>query len=179
MHPFNPRLVAALAAVFLSQHGWSQLIPVSPAAAPKISAARWWNTEAPIKFTPGKVTIVHFWTFGCSNCRHNQPIYRDWVGKYRGTDVQIVGVHTPETPGERDPIQVNRYIKDHDIRYPVAFDLGGANWNRWQNRYWPSIYLVDRKGKVRYRWDGELRWDGRRGDQEVEAKVAELLRETR
>jgi hypothetical protein len=52
-----------------------------------------------------------------------------------------------------------------------------SNWARWQNRYWPSVYLVDKHGQVRYRWEGELVWDGQRGDLEIEKQLARLINE--
>jgi len=35
-------------------------------------------------------------------------------------------------------------------------DNDGANWRAWGNRYWPAVYVVDKSGKVRQRWEGEL-----------------------
>jgi hypothetical protein len=45
------------------------------------------------------------------------------------------------------------------------------------NHWWPSIYLIDKKGIVRYRWDGELNWKGAGGKAIMEKKIAELLAE--
>jgi thiol-disulfide isomerase/thioredoxin len=48
----------------------------------------------------GKITLVHSWTFGCINCKHNLPAYARLQKQFAGKDVQIIGVHTPETAGE-------------------------------------------------------------------------------
>ena len=169
-------LILGLSTLAVTTIASAQLVPISR-VSPAVTADRWWNSPKAIELGHGKVTIVHFWTFGCSNCQHNQPIYNRWVDKYRGTDVQILGVHTPETPSERKVSNVQEYIRSHQIRYPVAFDLSGTNWARWQNRYWPSVYLVDKHGQVRYRWEGELVWDGQRGDLEIEKQLARLINE--
>src|SRR4051794_595682 len=42
-------------------------------------ASLWLNTDKPITFEKGKVYVVHFWTFGCINCKHNLPAYDRWV----------------------------------------------------------------------------------------------------
>lgn len=50
-------------------------------------------------------------------------------------------------------------------------------WNDWGNRWWPSTYLIDKNGYVRYRWDGELNWESARGELIMRKKIVELLAE--
>jgi len=45
------------------------------------------------------------------------------------------------------------------------------------NRWWPCTYLIDKKGIVRYRWDGELNWKGTKGEAAMRKKIEELLTE--
>jgi hypothetical protein len=59
----------------------------------------------------------------------------------------------------------------------VAIDNGWKNWQAWGNRWWPSTYLIDRQGYVRYRWDGELNWKDARGEEIMRRKIEELLKE--
>ena len=59
----------------------------------------------------------------------------------------------------------------------MLIDLRYANWNRWGQRYWPTIYLVDKQGRNRYRWEGELNYRGAGGDQ-MTWLIEQLLRET-
>jgi hypothetical protein len=40
---------------------------------------------------------------------------------------------------------------------------------------WPSVYLVDKHGRVRYWWYGELNWQGAKGEQFIRGKIEELL----
>ena len=42
------------------------------------------NTPAHIKLADlkGKVVLVHFWTYNCSNCIHTIPHLNDWYQKY-------------------------------------------------------------------------------------------------
>ena len=37
------------------------------------------------------------------------------------------------------------------MKYAVAVDSQGKTWAAWGNRYWPSIYLIDKKGVVRHK----------------------------
>lgn len=61
--------------------------------------------------------------------------------------------------------------------FPIAVDNGMKNWQAWSNTMWPSVYLVDKKGNVRYWWYGELAWQGAEGDKYLRDKIDELLAE--
>jgi hypothetical protein len=63
------------------------------------------------------------------------------------------------------------------MTYPIAVDPDAKTWKAWGNQYWPSVYLIDKKGNVRYRWDGELNWKDTRGEQIIRKKIEELLAE--
>ena len=49
-------------------------------------------------------------------------------------------------------------------------------WNKLGNRYWPAFYLVDREGKLRELFIGEMHVDTERAT-EVEAAIEALLGE--
>ena len=72
---------------------------------------------------------------------------------------------------------VARQVKTQGITHPVLLDPDGANWKRWSQRYWPTVLLIDRKGRVRYRWEGELEYRGAGGERQMTARIEELLRE--
>jgi hypothetical protein len=61
------------------------------------------------------------------------------------------------------------------MKYPVAVDGRTLTWQAWENQWWPSVYLIDKKGDVRYRWDGELNW--KEGEKLMRARIEELLAE--
>ena len=46
------------------------------------------------------------------------------------------------------------------------------------NRVWPTVYVVDRRGIVRYGWEGELSYKGAPGEEKVRKFVDELLLES-
>jgi hypothetical protein len=31
------------------------------------------------------------------------------------------------------------------MKYPVAVDGNTLTWRVWQNQYWPSVYLIDKR----------------------------------
>ena len=86
-------------------------------------------------------------------------------------------MHTPETKVERDLERVRQKVKQNGMAYPVAVDNARASWNAWSNRVWPSVYLIDKKGRVRYWWYGELNWEGAEGEKIMRQRIEELLAE--
>src|SRR6266436_2491390 len=70
--------------------------------APELAViTQWINSKPPaLKDLRGKVVVLHFWTFGCINCQHNLPYYNGWRHDFSEKEVQIIGIHTPETTDE-------------------------------------------------------------------------------
>ncbi len=54
-------------------------------------------------------------------------------------------------------------------------DSEQKNWDAWSNSIWPAVYLIDRRGFVRYWWYGELNWDGAEGEKSMRRKIGELI----
>ncbi len=112
----------------------------------------------------GKVVVVHFWTHGCFNCVNNYPHYRAWQDRYAGEkDLVILGIHTPETAGERAVDRIKQQAEKNGLKFAIAVDNDATNWQAWNNRTWPTVYVVDRRGVARYGWEGELNYKGPRG----------------
>lgn len=119
------------------------------------------------------LTLVHFWTFNCINCRHNLPIYNDWNRKFKGRGLNIIGVHSPETEFEAVSQNVEAATKKEGIKYSILVDSQMKNWKRWGVHYWPSYYLINSSGKVVASGDGEIHEDRT----EWESKIDRYLRE--
>jgi peroxiredoxin len=151
----------------------------SPAWAPEFEGIEEWINSEPLTMADlhGKVVVVHFFAFGCSNCINNYPWYREWHDAFQGQDVALIGIHTPETKPEEDNKLLRDSLEHHKLKFPVAVDKQKKMWTAWYNGIWPSVYLVDRQGRVRYWWYGELDWQGA-GNQKIARKqIEELLAE--
>jgi hypothetical protein len=59
----------------------------------------------------------------------------------------------------------------------VIIDNAKENWNAWGNSMWPSVYLIDKRGNVRYWWYGELNWQGAKGQELMGSRIEQLLAE--
>jgi thiol-disulfide isomerase/thioredoxin len=142
------------------------------APAPAINTEQWLNSDALTwDQLKGKVVMVEFWTFGCYNCKNVEPYVKSWYKKYRSKGLEIVAVHSPEFSHERNVDNVRQYVTEHAITYPIAIDNDFRIWRRFNNRYWPAMYLVDKKGNVRHLFIGEGRYDT------IERNLQDLLAE--
>ncbi len=147
--------------------------------APQLDTRGEWINSKPLTLADlrGKVVVVHFWTFGCINCIHNHAHYRGWYDSFASRGLTLIGIHTPETDGERDIENVKKKTLEAQFQFPVLIDNDRQNWNAWGNSMWPAVYLIDNRGDVRYWWFGELNWQGAEGEKILRKRISELLAE--
>lgn len=103
----------------------------------------------------GRVVIVDVFTFDCINCKHVVPELRRLYGSLSRKDLQIVGVHSPETPYERDRANVVENLRAQGIVWPVAIDNDFTLWKSFGIEYWPTQLVFDRHGRLRQTVIGE------------------------
>lgn len=124
--------------------------------APDITNPIWLNSE-PLRLSDlkGKVVLVEFWTFGCYNCRNVEPYVKGWHEKYARQGFVVIGVHSPESSHEREVENVRRYLKQHNMHFAVPIDNNFSTGDKYGNRYWPAMYLIDKRGVIRHVRIGE------------------------
>jgi thiol-disulfide isomerase/thioredoxin len=142
--------------------------------APELSNQVWLNTDHPLRLADlrGQVVLLDMWTFGCINCRHVIPSLRGWYQSYKAQGLVVIGNHYPEFGYEADLDNLKQALVDLDVPYPVAQDNQGDTWRAYKNQYWPSLYLIDKQGHIRYRHIGEGAYA------ETEAAIQALLAES-
>jgi thiol-disulfide isomerase/thioredoxin len=139
--------------------------------APELINTTWLNVDAPLRLADlrGKVVIVEMWTFGCINCQHVMPSLKDWHAKYYDQGLVIIGNHFPEFDYEADLENLKEAVARNEIEYAIAQDNDGKTWRAYGNHYWPTLYLIDKQGHIRYMHIGEGRY------KETEENIKALL----
>ncbi len=139
--------------------------------APEIG--RLWLNSAPLSFRQlrGRVVLVDFWDYTCVNCIRTLPYVQAWHERYREKGLTVIGVHTPEFTFAQYESNVERGIREFGLTYPIVVDSNREIWKMFANRYWPTKYLLDKDGYLRYGHFGEG------GYGECERTMQELLRE--
>jgi thiol-disulfide isomerase/thioredoxin len=139
--------------------------------APEIG--RVWLNSTPLSFRQlrGRVVLVDFWDYTCVNCIRTLPYVQAWHERYRDKGLTVIGVHTPEFTFAQYESNVERGIREFGLTYPIVVDSNREIWKAFANRYWPTKYLLDKEGYLRYGHFGE----GAYG--ETEEAIQELLHE--
>lgn len=143
-----------------------------PQTAPEFATGAWINSE-PLKLANlrGRVVLIDFWTFGCYNCRNTLPFLKRWHEAYKDKGLTIVGVHSPEFDEEKVEATVRKQVASLGIDYPVVTDNDYATWNAYGVGAWPTVFLLDKSGRIRWSHVGEGAY------QETEQKIQQLLTE--
>jgi thiol-disulfide isomerase/thioredoxin len=131
-------------------------LPVEGALPELGGATAWLNTEPLTREgLRGKVVVVQFCTFSCINWLRTLPYVRAWAERYRDSGLVLLGVHSPEFGFEHDLEKIRSNLGEMSVDYPVAVDNAFAVWRAFGNAYWPALYFVDVRGRIRHHHFGE------------------------
>jgi thiol-disulfide isomerase/thioredoxin len=148
-------------------------LPVEGELPSLANATVWLNSEP---LTPaglrGKVVLVEFGTYTCINWLRTLPYVRAWAKKYRDQGLVVIQVHAPEFEFEKNLDNVRQAVKELRVDFPIAIDNDHAIWRAFNNQYWPALYFVDAKGRIRHHRFGEGEYA------ESERVIQQLLTET-
>ena len=140
--------------------------------APEIFNGQWINSEPlTLKNLHGRVVVLEFWTFACYNCRNTLPTVKKWDAQYRDKGLTIIGVHTPELDYERNVDNLRKEVAALGITYPVVTDNDYATWQAYKVEAWPTLFVLDKEGRVRWTHVGEGAYN------ETEDVIKKLLAE--
>ena len=162
---FTRRLLSPLRV--LTTHESSEIV-----TAPELATGDWINSE-PLKLKDlrGRVVLIDFWTFGCINCRNTVPFLKGWHDRYRDQGLTVIGVHSPEFDYEKKVANLRREVASLEIHYPVVSDNDYDTWDAYNVGAWPTIFLLDKQGRIRWKHVGEGNYD------EAERLIQKLLAE--
>lgn len=99
------------------------------------------------------------------------PWVREWYEKYEGDDFTVVSVHYPEFSYEEEIDNVQEATERLGVAYPVAIDNDRLTWGAYNQRFWPTTYLIDKRGHIRYKHIGEGAYE------KTEAAIQALMAE--
>lgn len=152
--------------------------PLPPEASRKDApgfdgATAWINSEKALskKDLAGKVVVVDFWTSCCINCIHTLPILTELEKRFEGEPVVVVGVHSPKFDAETEQERLRAAVQQYGIEHPIAIDGSMKIWKGWEAKAWPTVLVLDAKGRIVWTGSGEPKLD------ELSAHVASALDE--
>ena len=97
--------------------------------APEFDGDGGWINTDPLSWRQlrGKVVAIHFYAFEMNKCKRNYPWYKGWQKSFDGEQFVVLGIHTPETTGERDISNLENDIQMAKLTFPILIDNEKCN----------------------------------------------------
>ena len=113
------------------------------------------NKTVDLSQLKGKVVLVNFWASWCPPCVHEMPSMQRLQNRFLAKGFTILGVNMAE--GRET---VRHFLKTKvNVQFPILFDLEGHALKNWGVFAFPTSYVVDKKGKIRYAIYGGVDWE--------------------
>lgn len=129
---------------------------MAPIAAPEFPPdLEWLNIDHPlsVRDLAGRVVLLSFATFTCSNCMRLAPDLQQLEERYPG--LVVVEVHYPGFESAAVGGNFQEAVRRAGLEHPVAIDRGRLLWQAFGIRDWPTIVLIDPGGNVVGKTGGE------------------------
>jgi len=102
----------------------------------------------------GQVVLLNFWASWCTPCLIEMPAMQRLEAAFPDTAFTVLAVNVKESRGK-----VWRFQKMLDVNFRVLLDTTGKAAEDWGVAVYPTSYLIDTTGRIRYMAYGMLDWD--------------------
>lgn len=115
--------------------------------APEIQGKDAAGKEFKLSDYRGQVVMLDFYGNWCPPCRAMYPHNRELMEKYQDQDFVLLGINSDPELGT-----LVRSTEDGKVTWRSWWDgNGGPIASEWQIPFWPSIFVIDQEGIIRYK----------------------------
>ena len=136
--------------------------PFSPLALPDLNGKP--HSLADYK---GKVVLVNFWATWCPPCRAEMPSMQRLKERMAGKPFAILAVDMAES--EAEVRSFLKELKPTKIDFSILMDKPGKTIKDWKVSVFPTSFIIDAEGQLRYSLLGGTEWDEYDTVQKIEA----------
>ena len=101
----------------------------------------------------GRVVLVNFWASWCPPCVHEMPSMQQLADRFADRPFTILAVNLAEAEAD-----VRAFVDEHGLRFPVLLDPAGSAIEGWKVFAYPTSYVIDQQGRIRYALFGAIDW---------------------
>lgn len=105
----------------------------------------------------GKKVIVNFWATWCPPCRLEMPEMEEFYSKYKIEGIEILAINL--TQEEKNRADVQEFIKEFGITFPVPMDEKGEIGRLYYISSIPTSFVIDTQGVIREKIVGPMTFD--------------------
>lgn len=101
-------------------------------------------------FGKNEVTLLNFWSNGCTACVNEMPALEELNKKLREKGAEIIGVNVEASGGNESLEEAKKILAKQDVTYRNIFISGGKEAEDYLKNIFafPTTVLVDKNGKI-------------------------------
>jgi thiol-disulfide isomerase/thioredoxin len=147
----------------------ADLVPWAGGPTPPLALKDLGGNAIDLSELKGKVVLVNFWATWCAPCIAEMPSMQQLRDKIGLAGFEVIAVNYKEGMP-----RINDFLKKRPLKLTIVRDAEGSARTAWGVKVFPTSFIVDTDGKIRYTVQGDVEWTSPK----VESQIRELLPKT-